>query len=381
MQYHKRAVIYRQRYDQTEPLDTTDVEEHRRSGRHRTVAFMRDWKNLGAIKQAAKRDEELCTDEASSLPKYFAEYDIESQQPRSGHAKPKIAHVKVTETGDFESALSLMSDILDGSPSDDVFDAASQIQQELLLNNGPPPQSLRGGPGGNRRFAMAPPGARPGPPTSRLGANSLGARANRPYYGGMHPSVRGGGNSSNSTNSNDKPLRMADVASKLRSNSSPPAPNARPDAMRARQQQNRRPTDTRPPTSLMQELRRKNELVNRFQSEALELASSGSASAEKMASIEQKMRKAVEIQQEIVVAAVGDYTDDEGYQTADDGDFDDADRDASRAAHVLSTLIDDRIPADEIEEKLSRLSCLAISLGALDHTEHCEVVLNLANEM
>ena len=67
---------------------------------------------------------------------------------------------------------------------------------------------------------------------------SLGARANRPYYDGMHPSVRGGGNSSNSTNSNDKPLRMADVASKLRSNSSPPAPNARPDAMRARQQQN-----------------------------------------------------------------------------------------------------------------------------------------------
>ena len=118
MQYHKRAVIYRQRFDQTEPLDTTDVEEHRRSGRHRTVAFMRDWKNLDAIKQAAKRDEELCTDEASSLPKYFAEYDIESQQPRSGHAKPKIAHVKVTETGDFESALSLMSGILDGSPSD-----------------------------------------------------------------------------------------------------------------------------------------------------------------------------------------------------------------------------------------------------------------------
>ena len=174
---------------------------------------------------------------------------------------------------------------------------------------------------------------------------------------------------------------MADVASKLRSNSSPPAPNARPGAMRARQQQNRRPTDTRPPTSLMQELRRKNELVNRFQSEALELASSGSASAEKMASIEQKMRKAVEIQQEIMVAAAGDYTDDEGYQTADDGDFDDADRDASRAAHVLSTLIDDRIPADEIEEKLSRLSCLAISLDALDHTEHCEVVLNLVNEM
>ena len=158
-----------------------------------------------------------------------------------------------------------MSDILDGSPSDDGVVAVSQIQQELLLNNGPPPQSLRGGPGGNRRFAMAPPGARPGPPTSRLGANSLGARANRPYYDGMHPSVRGGGNSSNSTNSNDKPLRMADVASKLRSNSSPPAPNARPDAMRARQQQNRRPTDTRPPTSLMQELRRKNELVNRFQ--------------------------------------------------------------------------------------------------------------------
>ena len=80
-------------------------------------------------------------------------------------------------------------------------------------------------------------------------------------------------------------LHMADVASKLRSSSSPPAPNARPGAMRARQQQNRRPTDTRPPTSLMQELRRKNELVNRFQSEALELASSGSASAEKMASI------------------------------------------------------------------------------------------------
>ena len=42
MQYHKRAVIYRQRFDQTEPLDTTDVEEHRPSGRHRTVAFMRD---------------------------------------------------------------------------------------------------------------------------------------------------------------------------------------------------------------------------------------------------------------------------------------------------------------------------------------------------
>ena len=100
-----------------------------------------------------------------------------------------------------------------------------------------------------------------------------------------------------------------------------------------------------------------------------------------MASIEQKMRKAAEIQQEIMVAAAGDYTDDEGYQTADDGDFDDADRDASRAAHVLSTLIDDRIPADEIEEKLSRLSCLAISLGALDHTEHCEVVLGLVNEM
>jgi hypothetical protein len=388
MQYHKRAVIYRQRYDQTEPLDATDVEEHRRTGRHRTVAFMRDWKNLDAIKQAAKRDEELCTDEASSLPKYLAEYDIESQQPRSGHAKPKVAHVKITETGEVESALSLMSDILDGSPSDDVADAVSQIQHELLANvSSGPPQSLRGGPGGNRRFAMAPAGARPGPPTSRLGANSLGARANRPYYDGMHPSVRGGGNSSNSTNSfrsnsNDKQLRMADVASKLRSSSSPPAQNARPDAMRARQQQqNRRPTDTRPPTSLMQELRRKNELVNRFQSEALELASSGSASTEKMASIEQKMRKAVEIQQEIMVAAAGDYTDDEGYQTADDGDIDDADRDADRAAHVLSTLIDDRIPADEIDEKLSRLSCLAISLDALDRTEHCEVVLNLVNEM
>ena len=65
---------------------------------------------------------------------------------------------------------------------------------------------------------------------------------------------------------------MADVASKLRSSSSPPAPNARPDAMRARQPQNRRPTGTRPPASLMQELRRKNELANRFQSEALELA-------------------------------------------------------------------------------------------------------------
>mgnify|MGYP001035822014 FL=1 len=194
MQYHKRAVIYRQRYDQTEPLDATDVEEHRRTGRHRTVAFMRDWKNLDAIKQAAKRDEELCTDEASSLPKYLAEYDIESQQPRSGHAKPKVAHVKITETGEVESALSLMSDILDGSPSDDVADAVSQIQHELLANIGSgPPQSLRGGPGGNRRFAMAPPGARPGPPTSRLGANSLGARANRPYYDGMHPSVRGGG--------------------------------------------------------------------------------------------------------------------------------------------------------------------------------------------
>ena len=48
-------------------------------------------------KRLTKRDEELCTDEASSLPKYFAEYDIESQQPRSGHAKPKIADVKVTE--------------------------------------------------------------------------------------------------------------------------------------------------------------------------------------------------------------------------------------------------------------------------------------------
>ena len=82
-----------------------------------------------------------------------------------------------------------------------------------------------------------------------------------------------------------------------------------------------------------------------------------------------------------MVAAAGDYTDDEGYQTADDGDIDDADRDAGRAAHVLSTLIDDRIPADEIDEKLSRLSCLAISLDALDRTEHCEVVLNLVDEM
>ena len=82
-----------------------------------------------------------------------------------------------------------------------------------------------------------------------------------------------------------------------------------------------------------------------------------------------------------MVAAAGDYTDDEGYQTADDGDIDDADRDADRAAHVLSTLIDDRIPADEIEEKLSRLSCLAISLDARDHTEHCEVVLDLVDEM
>ena len=45
MQYHKRAVIYRQRYDQTEPLDATDVEEHRRTGRHRTVAFMRDYRH------------------------------------------------------------------------------------------------------------------------------------------------------------------------------------------------------------------------------------------------------------------------------------------------------------------------------------------------
>ena len=93
------------------------------------------------------------------------------------------------------------------------------------------------------------------------------------------------------------------------------------------------------------------------------------------------MRNAVEIQQEIMVAAAGDYTDDEGYQTTDDGDIDDADRDADRAAHVLSTLIDDRIPADEIEENFSRLSCLAISLDALDHTEHCEVVLNLVDEM
>ena len=93
------------------------------------------------------------------------------------------------------------------------------------------------------------------------------------------------------------------------------------------------------------------------------------------------MRKAVEIQQEIMVAAAGDYTDDEGYQTADAGDFDDADRDANRAARVPSTLIDDRIPAAEIEEKLSRLPCLAISLYALDHTEHCEVVLDLVNEM
>ena len=93
------------------------------------------------------------------------------------------------------------------------------------------------------------------------------------------------------------------------------------------------------------------------------------------------MRKAVEIQQEIMVAAAGDYTDDDGYQTADDGDTDDDDRDADRAAHVLSTLIDDRIPADEIDEKLSRLSCLAISLDALDHTEHYEVVLDLVEEM
>ena len=107
----------------------------------------------------------------------------------------------------------------------------------------------------------------------------------------------------------------------------------------------------------MQELRRTNELVNRFQSEALELASSGSASAQKMASVEQKMRNAVEIQQEIMVAAAGDYTDDDSYQTADDGDID------VLCQTVLSTPIDDRIPADEIDEKLSRLSCLTISLG------------------
>ena len=43
----------------------------------------------------------------------------------------------------------------------------------------------------------------------------------------------------------------------------------------------------------------KNELVNRFQSEALELASSGSASAEKMASIEQNAQsKLPELRQE-----------------------------------------------------------------------------------
>ena len=58
MQYHKRAAIYRQRYDQTEPLDTTDTAKHRRSGRYRTAAFSRDWKNVDATKQAAKRPNE-----------------------------------------------------------------------------------------------------------------------------------------------------------------------------------------------------------------------------------------------------------------------------------------------------------------------------------
>ena len=58
MQYHKRAAIYRQRYNQTELLDTTDTAEHRRSGRYRTAAFSRDWKNLDATKQAAKRPNE-----------------------------------------------------------------------------------------------------------------------------------------------------------------------------------------------------------------------------------------------------------------------------------------------------------------------------------
>ena len=217
MQYHKRAVIYRQRFDQTEPLDTTDVEEHRRSGRHRSVAFMRDWKNLDAIKQAAKRDEELCTDEASSLPKYFAEYDIEPQQPRSGHAKLKIAHAKVTETGDFESALSIsrrtFSTVRPQATSSTQCLKFSKSFYSTTVHRRSHFEVALEATGASlwRHLVLGRVRLLLGSELTRSALVQIGLITTAcalPFVGG--------GNSSNSTNSNDRPLRMADVASKLR---------------------------------------------------------------------------------------------------------------------------------------------------------------------